>query len=198
VARLTDEQKRANRVERKRAALEDKAFAAVGGRGSLFAELVEVPTAADALEHIRRAKVASVIHEHQSPIGPGVRGLEAMQRNCVEQFARQVFGAEAVGRLLARIADRTPEMAYGFWCRLLTGAERQIMEYRREDAPELTLGYRVVPAETIPAAGFVPPLTKEQFYERFPYKAADLGPEPETADDLFDAVMTDLKQRCEG
>lgn len=193
--KLTAEQKLANKVERKRKALEDKAFAAVGGRGSLFAELAEPVTADQAAWHMRQTRARMVEHLHSCPAGPAVFGLEALQLFAIEQTARRLLGDELFVKLneyARRTFSNIVGYGYGFWCGVLSGEQQVTFGFTKIEDSTCKLGFRMFPTETFPPAGFVAPMTKAEFYAAFPFSKAEETAEPETADRLFDEVMRRL------
>jgi hypothetical protein len=195
MAKLTEAQKQANKVERKRKALEDKAFKEVGGRGSLFAELAEVPTKEQAEWHMRSVRAQMVEHLHQGPAGKGVYGLKALELFSIECHARRLLGDDLFNKLneyARRTFDNIVGFGYVFWAGVLSGESRIVFGWQKIEDATSSIGFRCVPSDTFPAAGWVPPMTKAEFYQLFPYQEQPLAPEPETADPLFASVMERL------
>lgn len=194
-ARLTVEQKQANKIERKRKALEDHNFKAVGGRGSLFAELAETVTAEQAAWHMRQTRALMIEHLHACPAGHAVFGLEALRLFSIECHARRLIGDEWFAKLneyARRTFSNIIGYGPGFWCGVLTGDGQTILGFQKFEDPTCKLGFRCEPTEVFPPVGYVLPMTKSEFYTLFPFVKREEVLEPESADPLFDEVMRKL------
>jgi hypothetical protein len=162
--------------------------AATKSYGPLFACLAPKFTRDDAYWHSRHNVARGVESLHQS-IGPGKRALSSVMMAFIEFHARRWCGEHFDG-LKAHAVKTYPDYlgyGYGFWQRVLTGEEIvygwQRVENRKPGEPA------VVPSATCrldPA-----PLTRDQFFELFPYADAPLGPEPDDGG-LFERTIGQL------
>lgn len=189
--KLTEAEKERRKHERKAErmnAAEAKAF------GPLFAEMAPVHTAEDAYWHRRKVIAQGVEMIHQATGGPGIRALTAVQLQWIEAYARLALPAGAFDVLLVR-ARRTYsnylDYGYGFWQEVLTGNKRLGSGFEKVDAPDTLAGFRWVEVGLQPPPDWVPPLTKAQFWDLFPYKDRDLDPEPDDGG-LFERTILAL------
>lgn len=189
--KLTAAEKAARKVERKRAELQKKELAAVGGPESLFANEAAEVTTGQAAWHLRRTKAEMVEHLHWGPAGKVSHALDVFKTVAgIEPEARRLLGDGWYAKLL-HYCRRTfsPGYWYGFWCGVLSGDKEVVFGFTKVDDPAAKLGFRMVPAEVFPPPGWVPAMTKAEFYERWPYKEPALGPEPAESVELFAEVM---------
>jgi hypothetical protein len=131
------------------------------------------------------------VYDH---LGVGRECIYHRRTDTVEP-ARDLVPALVAAELAAYIRNTYPMPDYGksAWANLLSGHSEVVYRYRRECKPELVNQYnrdgvKLVPVAKFPPDGWTPPITREQFWERFPYIAPELGPEPDDGG-LFERVM---------
>jgi hypothetical protein len=193
-ARLTEEEKAWRRHQRKAAALNAKARADAG----MFADVpgvVEEVTADDMWRRWRYnvAKAA----ENLGSIGLVglVRPLQIVQAQSLEDLARELLGPEVAERLRAKARKIYRDYygyAYSFWCGVMTTPERVV--FAMIPNPEPGGRPAVIPVDFWPPDGHVPPMTRDQFHARFPYKDPPLEQEPDDSG-LFERVMAAVRSR---
>lgn len=194
--KLTDEEKAWRRHQRRADRENAKAIAESGMFAAVPGEVQEVT--ADDMWRRWRANVALGVERigHVGLVGL-VRPLAVVLALHIEQYARQTIGSD-FDRVRAHAlktygASYWQEYAYGFWQELLTGGKEIVFSWRAECRPEWVNennkdGRRTFPDEVFPPRGWMPPLTREQFWELFPYRDPEPGPEPDDGG-LFDRVM---------
>jgi hypothetical protein len=192
--KLTEAEKLRRKVERKRKALQASQLAEVGGPNSLFRDLAETVTTADAEWHIRRTAARTAEHNANSPIG--IKMLWAIRLWSIETEARRLLGGDWFERLAGYARSTFPDMltyGYGFWRGVLTGEKRTVFAMERVDDPAAKGGVRVVETDSFPPAAWVPVMTRDEFHRRWPVADMPLGPEPAESVELFETVMAAIK-----
>lgn len=102
---------------------------------------------------------------------PAVVGLRWVMLQHVERFASTIIPAEAFARMKAhwrRTYSGNPTYGYTFWKGVLTG-ERVVFGWKAFDDPTVRGGRRLVEDGAWPPEGWTPPLTADEFYQRFPF-----------------------------
>jgi hypothetical protein len=147
----------------------------------IFAPIVRETTARDELWRWRFNVARAAENIGSVGYDQAGRGLRWIELHHIERYARSVLPAEDFAKLqeYERRTYRCVSYGYSFWAEVLSGEKRVDLGWTRIDDPTSSLGFRCVPTETIPAAGWQAPLTKAEFYARFPYER----PEPEPHDD---------------
>jgi hypothetical protein len=184
--RMTDREKLERKAARKTA--KDRADAPLFA----FAGLVPETTAADVAfrGQVNRSRGVELVHQ---ACGPGVKALAWVQLNAIERYAETVLSAEDFAGLVEysrRTYASLHTYGYSFWQEVLTGGRRVVMGFRQVDDPTCKLGFRLVPTVELPRTGWVAPLTRDEFWARFPYREPELGPDDPAG--LFDQVMSAL------
>lgn len=159
-----------------------------------FAGLVPETTAADVAFRDQRKASQGVEHVHRI-IGPGVRALAWVELLAIERYAAEVTGDqfEALRAYQRSTFGDTTGYGYTFWEGVLTGTKRVVYDWRRVEDTTKTCGFRVEEAGAFPPAGWTAPLTRDQFWERFPFKEPELGPDDPQG--LFNQTIGALNQR---
>lgn len=184
--RMTEAEKEQRKHQRKAARMNERERDAFG---PLFAHLAPTHTAADA-KRLHQFRVVEGVERLHVICGPGAKALRAVQLAWIELYARRWCGEQfpAVRAYFERVHRDQLGYGYTFWQGVLTG-DRVVFSWKRVDDPTTTTGWRCVEAEAFQLNP--PPLTKAQFWELFPYKVPELGPEPDDGG-LFEHVMASL------
>lgn len=185
--KLTPEEKAARKLDRKAADMNGRAAREFG---PLFAHLAPTYTRDDAYWHTRANYSRGAELVAQS-CGPAMTAMRMFQLNVIEQFARSVLGVEAFDKLAAhsrRTYRNQAGYGYSFWCGVLTERTEIAFAWERFDDATTSLGYRLKPSDSFPPVGYVPPLTRAEFFERFPYIEFQNSDEPDDGG-LFARVM---------
>lgn len=199
--KLTPAEIAARRTEKKRAELERRNLAAVGGPNSLFRDEAVTVTTEQAAWHLRREQA---VGREQALGGTGSAldvQLDLLRLAMVERFAVAAVGETGFTRLRDYCRRVYPSVGYwlGFWRRCLTAGDQVVFEYLRLEGPPFKPGFvKLLPAESWPADGWVPPLTTAEFDERFPVwdSKPATGPGWDSGGALFDDVMNRIRGGC--
>lgn len=138
----------------------------------LFAEQVDLVTT----EEMRRLWL-----RQKSLAGQGVsefKGDKLLRQFALGRmrwFAAKFIDAETLAKLEEyRVRTYPPDHGYEFWQDVLTGGRKIVYACHGEPDPTKTFGFRYVEDAVWPPPGWTPPLTKEQFYEMWPYDKPEL------------------------
>lgn len=146
----------------------------------LFADYVEETTAEELYWQNRHNKSRGMELVHQLSASVGGRALDFLQLQAIERYARTVLGEAVAEELRAhahRVYDNYASYGYGFWQEALTSGNKIVFAWERTPDPTASIGYRATPARFFPPEGWAPPLSREEFWARFPYKEPELGPD---------------------
>lgn len=198
-ALLTDEQKAWRRHQRRAEATNAKARAEAG----MFADVPgEVPTVtADDMWRRWRMNKAMAAENVASVIGQAADGLLWVKLQAIERWAIELLGERLAAELIEHVRKVYPMPSYGpsVWANLLSGNYEVVYRYRLEFRPEHVNQYnsdgrRLVVEAKFPPADWRAPITREEFWERFPYKEPALGPEPDDGG-LFERTIACLGRK---
>lgn len=190
MAKLSDAEKARRKIERKLKSLNERALKEVGGPGSIFAAEAKLHTMESAEWHQRRTVAESIERLHYTPAGPAVRGLKKIQLNAIEVAAAEMLGTETFVKLRdfqRRCYGDWLAYGYTFWADALTGEKVIVFAWHRIPADN-TLGFSAVPSDQFPTPDWVAPMTKAEFYARWPYTDPAEQEMPESVE-LFERFM---------
>lgn len=203
----SDDQKAWRRHQRRADRENAKAIAAAG----MFADVpgeVHAVTAVDMYWRWRRNK-ALAAENCADVTGSAIRGLKWIELQAIERWAVELLGMSLAVELIAHVRSVYPMPDYGptVWCRLLSGQYDVVYRWHIKEGPDKTISIRNRDDEEIivnlsgrtliaegrfPPPGWSPPITREQFWERFPYREPAPDPEPDDGR-LFDRVMAAIR-----